>query len=120
MSQPLVVGQMCWRREAGNSRLVLHVQEAPNKPWRPYHTTPYKVADYNIPGGSKGWATYQRLRKLGWELIATPKEEHELLDAEAAEQEAEGRQAMVSNPHFQAFLRSKDERHDVYKRLAEF
>lgn len=62
--------QMCWLSLRGNSgNMVLHLRTAPNQPWRPYTAFPeYAVADYQIPGGSKGWATYQKLKSAGWNL----------------------------------------------------
>lgn len=62
--------QMCWLSLMGNNgNMVLHLRTAPNQPWRPYTAFPeYAVADYRIPGGSKGWATYQKLRSAGWNL----------------------------------------------------
>jgi len=62
--------QMCWLPMMGISgHKVLHLRTAPNQPWRPYTAFPeYAVSDYRIPGGSKGWATYQKLRSEGWNL----------------------------------------------------
>jgi hypothetical protein len=42
-------------------------------PWRVYNTTPYATLGYKISKGSKGWTTYQKLKKLNWKLIATEK-----------------------------------------------
>ncbi|GAA6621251.1 hypothetical protein [Scytonema sp. NUACC26] len=63
--------QMCWLSQFGErGEKVLHLQTAPNQPWRPYTTFPqFSVPDYPIPGGSKGWATYQKLLKAGWTLV---------------------------------------------------
>lgn len=63
--------RMCWLSKSGeNAEKILHLQTAPNEPWRPYTTfRQYAVPDYQIPGGSKGWATYQKLLKAGWSLI---------------------------------------------------
>ncbi|ARV61021.1 hypothetical protein BZZ01_22495 [Nostocales cyanobacterium HT-58-2] len=63
--------RMCWLSRSGeNEAKILHLQTAPNEPWRPYTTFPqYAVPDYEIEGGSKGWATYQKLLKAGWTLI---------------------------------------------------
>ncbi|MBW4670547.1 MAG: hypothetical protein KME60_24790 [Cyanomargarita calcarea GSE-NOS-MK-12-04C] len=63
--------QMCWISSFGNSgEKILHLQTSPNDPWRPYTAFPqFAVPDYKIPGGSKGWATYQKLLKAGWTLI---------------------------------------------------
>lgn len=65
--------RMCWLSKIGDSEeKVLHLQTAPNEPWRPYTAFgQYAVPDYKIPGGSKGWATYQKLSKAGWTLIPT-------------------------------------------------
>jgi hypothetical protein len=65
-----MVRQMCWLALAGtNSEKVLHLRMEPNQPWRPYTAFPqFMVSDYQIPGGSKGWATYQKLRNAGWRL----------------------------------------------------
>ncbi|WP_427156793.1 hypothetical protein ACQFX9_15385 [Aliinostoc sp. HNIBRCY26] len=63
--------QMCWiSKSSGDDDKILYLQEAPGKPWRPYTAFPkYSVPDYPIPRGSKGWATYQKLRKAGWTLV---------------------------------------------------
>lgn len=63
--------QMCWLSITGASgEKVLHLRAAPNQPWQPYTAFPqYSVSDYRISEGSKGWATYQKLRSQGWNLI---------------------------------------------------
>ncbi|MUG97292.1 hypothetical protein F7734_35170 [Scytonema sp. UIC 10036] len=63
--------QMCWLSQSSKSEnKILHLQTAPNQPWRPYTAFPqFSVPDYPIPGGSKGWATYQKLLKAGWTLV---------------------------------------------------
>lgn len=63
--------RMCWLSKPGaNSEKILHLQAAPHEPWRPYTVFPqYAVPDYPVPGGSKGWATYQKLMKAGWMLV---------------------------------------------------
>ncbi|WP_250125206.1 hypothetical protein [Chroococcidiopsis sp. CCMEE 29] len=63
--------QMCWLSPSGaDGEKILHLQTAPHEPWRPYTAFPqYVVPDYRIPGGSKGWATYQKLIKAGWTLV---------------------------------------------------
>lgn len=64
-------GQMCWLSALGrDGQKILHLRINPNQPWQPYTAFPqYFVPDYRIPGGSKGWATYQKLLKAGWNLI---------------------------------------------------
>jgi hypothetical protein len=63
--------EMCWLSMMGPSgQKILHLRTAPHQPWRPYTAFPeYAVPDYRIPGGSKGWATYQKLRSQGWNLL---------------------------------------------------
>lgn len=65
--------QMCWLpRFGGDGEKILHLRFGPSEPWQPYSACPqYVVPDYPIPGGSKGWATYQKLMKAGWVLVPT-------------------------------------------------
>lgn len=63
--------EMCWLSTLGTSgEKILHLRTAANEPWRPYKAFPqFAVPDYQVPGGSKGWATYQKLRSAGWNLV---------------------------------------------------
>ena len=65
--------QMCWLLDSRNGqRMILHLREYAYQPWKPYTSySQYSVPDYRVPGGSKGWATYQHLRNAGWNLIPT-------------------------------------------------
>ena len=69
-----MAGQMCWLSRYGNdSKKILHLRLQSNQPWVPYNLMPkFAVPDYQIPGGSKGWATYQQLLKAGWKLEVSP------------------------------------------------
>ncbi|HEY9696246.1 MAG TPA: hypothetical protein V6D10_03220 [Trichocoleus sp.] len=68
----MMTGQMCWLAGFGtNGTKILHVRTAPNQPWQSYQLFPGAVPDYVVPGGSKGWATYQKLFREGWTLIST-------------------------------------------------
>ncbi|WP_017720382.1 hypothetical protein [Kamptonema formosum] len=71
--------QMCWLPVMGaDGEKVLHLRTAPNQPWRPYNAFPeYAVPDYQIPGGSKGWATYQKLRSAGWDIVPNTPDFHQ-------------------------------------------
>jgi hypothetical protein len=66
-----MAGQMCWLSSfGGNEEKILHLRLNPNQPWKPYTRCPeYAIADYKILGGSKGWATYQKLLQAGWTLV---------------------------------------------------
>lgn len=68
-----MAGQMCWMSSLGtNQEKVLHLRRSPHDPWLPYTAFPqFRVPDYPVPGGSKGWSTYQKLRQAGWALIPT-------------------------------------------------
>ncbi|MCT7951333.1 hypothetical protein NG798_16145 [Ancylothrix sp. C2] len=68
-----MVKEMCWLSAMGNDgQKILHLRTQANQPWRPYTSFPqFSVPDYRIPGGSKGWATYQKLRNEGWALISS-------------------------------------------------
>lgn len=63
--------QMCWLSASGpEGPKILHLREQASQTWRPYTAFPqYRVPDHAIPGGSKGWSTYQKLRQAGWALI---------------------------------------------------
>ncbi|AKG20821.1 hypothetical protein [Calothrix sp. 336/3] len=66
--------RMCWLSGSGSDddSKVLHLQTSPQEPWRVYTAFPQlAVPDYRIPGGSRGWATYQKLMKAGWVLVPT-------------------------------------------------
>ncbi|MEM9924006.1 MAG: hypothetical protein ACFB2X_08340 [Rivularia sp. (in: cyanobacteria)] len=65
--------RMCWLSKSGeDGEKILHLQTAPNEPWRPYTTfSQFAVPDYRIPGGSKGYATFQKLLKAGWTLVSS-------------------------------------------------
>jgi hypothetical protein len=57
-----MAGQMCWLPQSGkDGEKILHLRTAPHEAWRPYTAFgQYAVQDYDIPGGSKGFATYQK------------------------------------------------------------
>lgn len=68
--------QMCWLSQFGqDGQKILHLRTAPHESWRPYTAFPqFSVPDYRIPGGSKGWATYQKLLQAGWVLVSSSTE----------------------------------------------
>lgn len=71
-----MAGQMCWLSASGpDGEKILHLRLKPHDPWKPYTALPQlSVPDYQIPGGSKGWATYQRLFRAGWQLLPSQQE----------------------------------------------
>jgi len=84
-----MAGQMCWLAGFGTGgSKILHLRTASRENWRPYTAFPqFAVLDYREPGGSKGWATYQKLLKAGWTLVPSAQEEKLLkvdTDAEVA------------------------------------
>ena len=69
-----MIGQMCWLYvgQTSGEKRVLHLRTEAGQPWRPYNECPeLQVADYREPGGSLGWATYQKLLREGWRLLAS-------------------------------------------------
>lgn len=68
-----MTGQMCWLSNfATKGEKILHLRLQPYDPWKPYNTfSEHAVADYNIPKGSKGWATFHKLLKADWTVVPT-------------------------------------------------
>jgi hypothetical protein len=65
-------GFMAWLPSLGSDGTkILHLKESQTGTWKPYTNSKYKIPDYKIQGGSKGWATYQKLRLEGWVLVPT-------------------------------------------------
>lgn len=68
------VKEMCWLAPLGSSNAakILHIRLSTRDGWKPYTAFPsLAVADYEIKGGSKGWATYQKLLKSDFVLVAS-------------------------------------------------
>lgn len=82
-----MVRQMCWLSKFGNDgEKILHLQTASHEPWRPYTAFPqYSVPDYREPGGSKGWATYQKLLKAGWTIVPSARAQEFVVASNQAE-----------------------------------
>jgi hypothetical protein len=68
-----MAGQICWIPKFGsNGKLSLHLRLEPYHPWKPHTSFPgLCVPDYPIPGGSRGWATCQKLLQAGWTIVST-------------------------------------------------
>jgi hypothetical protein len=66
-----MTGQMCWLSTSDFETKILHIRPNSFQPWQPYTTSQLAVPDPEIPGISKGIATYQILFRAGWELVAT-------------------------------------------------
>jgi hypothetical protein len=66
-------GQLCWLSSfSSGGKLALYLRHEPSHPWKPHTSYPgLCVPDYPIPGGSKGWATCQKLLQSGWTIIPT-------------------------------------------------
>lgn len=75
-----MIKHMCWLPTLESKEdKVLHLRTMPNQPWQSYKAFPsFAVPDHNIPGGSKGWATYQKLRREGWTLIPSDQAQAQL------------------------------------------
>ena len=71
----LILKQIAWLKEGGccseSEFMLLHLR-IDGGVWLPYTSFPqYAEEDYKMTDGSKGWATYQKLRSCGWELVET-------------------------------------------------
>lgn len=68
-----MAGQICWIPKYGSDgTLNLYLRLEPYHPWKPHTAFPgLCVPDYPMPGGSKGWATCQKLLRAGWTIIST-------------------------------------------------
>jgi hypothetical protein len=66
-------GQLCWLSNFSSAgKLTLHLRQEPHHPWKPHTAFPELcIPDYPIPGGSRGWATSQRLLQNGWTIVPT-------------------------------------------------
>jgi hypothetical protein len=83
-------GQMSWLAAlGGNNQKILHLRENPQSPWRPYTAfAAYRVPDLTVPGASKGWTTYQKMRAAGWELMSTDQAEAQAVTTPAVTSQA--------------------------------
>lgn len=63
--------QMAWLPARGaDGTKILHLRLARDRAWQVYTAfSEYAVPDYPIKGGSKGYATFQKLLGNGWEMI---------------------------------------------------
>jgi hypothetical protein len=66
-------GQLCWLPKFGaGGQLFLHLRQEHYHPWKIHTAYPgLCIPDYPIAGGSRGWATCQRLLQSGWTLVPT-------------------------------------------------
>lgn len=58
---------MKWKSTTKDGEKTLYLQENNGK-WMHYNASKYALSDCDAKH-SKGWATFQRLHKLGWELV---------------------------------------------------
>lgn len=65
--------EMAWLApDFGGGTKILHLRLKPTDRWQPYTAFPqYAKPDYQIPNGSKGYATMQFLLKQNWTLVAS-------------------------------------------------
>jgi len=67
--------EMCWMSNEPNGTKILYLRLDNRSQWLPYTSFPqYKVPDYDVPKGSRGYATFQTLLKKGWKLVPSPRE----------------------------------------------
>lgn len=85
------MGKMAWLYGLSPKFRILHLNVG-GSGWRSYrHFPQYAAPDHKIKDGSKGWATYQKLRDAGWELVETAVAEHMRESALATVGDSSGR-----------------------------
>lgn len=79
-----MIGQMCWLAESATEEKILHLRLQPQDSWQPYTVfSGYKVPDYTIPEGSRGWATFQHLLRAGWTILPSDQTSDQTSDVPA-------------------------------------
>jgi hypothetical protein len=79
-------GQLCWLSNfSDRGQLSLYLRLEPHHPWKPHtHYPGLCVPDYPMPGGTKGWATSQKLLQAGWEIVPTREARRSYFDSDLA------------------------------------
>lgn len=70
-SSPKPTNYMAWFSLSENGNKILYLNKA-GQGWKPYTHSDFArviALDYKIAGGSKGFATFQKLLKCGWVAV---------------------------------------------------
>lgn len=63
----MITNKLQWRRDFTHKGVELFVFE--NNTWKPYTASILFTADSNMPGASRGFPTFQRCLKAGYEVV---------------------------------------------------
>lgn len=83
-------GQMCWLAGfSTDGEKVLHLRLGAHQPWKSYRSfSQYAALDHDIPGGSQGMATFQKLLKAGWTVIPSDQAQKTALNFSVAQNQS--------------------------------
>lgn len=65
-----MIKQMAWLSQNGEKEKILHLRTEAGTPWRPYTMFPQLMIPDHMAIGSRGFSTFQKLLREGWEIIA--------------------------------------------------
>ncbi|MBT9314829.1 hypothetical protein [Leptothoe spongobia] len=66
-----MIRQMAWLPQDEGKEKILHLRIERGTPWRPYTMFPQFTIPDHMAIGSRGFSTFQKLLREGWEIIAT-------------------------------------------------
>lgn len=66
-----MIKQMAWLSQDSEQEKILHLRIEQGTPWRPYTMFPQFIIPEHMAMGSRGFSTFQKLLREGWELIAS-------------------------------------------------
>lgn len=72
----MATGFMCWHSPDSDGQKILWLREPASvtpalRVWHPYTKSPHRLNDPADGLHSKGWMTYNKLFKAGWQLLPT-------------------------------------------------
>lgn len=65
-----MIKQMTWLPQDDGQEKILHLR-LERGPWRPYTMFPKLTIPDHMAVGSRGFATFQKLLREGWEIVAS-------------------------------------------------
>ncbi|MDV3349242.1 hypothetical protein D0962_22535 [Leptolyngbyaceae cyanobacterium CCMR0082] len=66
-----MIKQMAWLPQDNGQEKILHLRIEQGTSWRPYTMFPQFISPDHMAIGSRGFSTFQKLLREGWELIAS-------------------------------------------------
>ena len=66
-----MIKQMAWLPQEKGREKILHLRIEQGTSWRPYTMFPQFTMPDHVAIGSRGFSTFQKLLREGWEIIAS-------------------------------------------------